>query len=151
MKSLRIILLEIIGPILQRFRQLSLPLRGFKNISKKAVIERGVKLDRVYPQHIYIGENTLIASEVTILCHEHVYRDPVNPELPLLKKTTIGKRCFIGVSAMVLPGVNIGDDCIIGAASVVAHDIPAGSVAVGVPARVVRSNIRLNDKAIEIQ
>ena len=151
MKPMRILLLEAIGPILQKSRQLSLPLRGFKNISKTAVIERGVRLDRVYPQHIYIGDRTLVASDVTILCHEHVYRDPINPELPLLKKTTIGKRCFIGVSAMILPGVTIGDDCIIGAASVVAHDIPAGSVAVGVPARVIRSNVKLNDRAIEIR
>jgi acetyltransferase-like isoleucine patch superfamily enzyme len=127
-----------------------LPLRGFKNIAPDVVIERGVKLDRVYPEHIYIGSGTLVASDVTILCHEHVYRDPDDPELPLLKKTYIGKRCFIGVSAMILPGVRIGDDCIIGAASVVAHDIPAGSVAVGVPAKVVRSNIRMNQRAIEI-
>ena len=127
-----------------------LPLRGFKNISRKVIIERGVRLDRVYPQHIYIGDGTLVASDVTILCHEHVYRDPTNPHMPLMKKTTIGKRCFIGVSAMILPGVTIGDDCIIGAASVVAHDIPSGSVAVGVPARVIRSNIKLNDRAIMI-
>jgi acetyltransferase-like isoleucine patch superfamily enzyme len=150
MKSLRIHILETGGPVLQALRRSMLSLRGYSNISKKAVIERGVRLDRVYPEHIYIGDGTLVASSVTILCHEHVYRDPVNADLPLLKKVVIGQRCFIGVSAMILPGVTIGDDCIIGAASVVAHDVPSGSVAVGVPARVVRSNIRMNDRAIAL-
>lgn len=148
MKSLRIHVLEILGPLVQKSRKQMLSLLGYKNISKHAVIERGVRLDRVYPQHIYIDDGTLVAGGVTILCHEHVYRDPVDPRLPLLKKVQIGKRCFIGVAALILPGVTIGDDCIIGAGAIVTKDIPPGSLAVGVPARVVRSNIKLNDKAI---
>ncbi|UUZ76168.1 hypothetical protein LP414_33205 [Polaromonas sp. P1(28)-13] len=148
MKSIRIYVLEVLGPVVQNLRKVVLSLLGYKNISKRAVIERGVRLDRVYPQHIYIGDDTLVAGSVTILCHEHVYRDPVDRRLPLLKKVHIGKRCFIGVSAVILPGVTIGDDCIIGAGAIVSKDIPAGSLAVGVPARVVRSNIKLNDRAI---
>ena len=148
MKSIRIYVLEILGPVVQNLRQVVLSLLGYKNISKRAVIERGVRLDRVYPQHIYIDDGTLVASSVTILCHEHVYRDPIDSRLPLLKKVHIGKRCFIGVSAVILPGVTIGDDCIIGAGAIVSKDIPSGSLAVGVPARVVKSNIKLNDRAI---
>ncbi len=121
---------------------------GHANISKLAIIERDVRLDRVYPQHIYIGEHTLVASNVTILCHEHVYRDPVDKSLPLLKEVRIGKRCFIGVSAIILPGVTIGDECIIGAGSIVSKDIPPNSLAVGIPARIIKSDLRLNDRAI---
>jgi len=149
MRSIRIHVLEILGPVVQKLRQGVLHFLGYKNISKDAVIERGVRLDRVYPEHIYIGAGTLVAGNVTILCHEHVYRDPVDQQLPLLKKVNIGKRCFIGVSAVILPGVTIGDDCIIGAGSIVTKDIASGSLAVGVPAHVIRSNIRLNDRAIE--
>ena len=147
-KSFRIILLEVIGPFVQRIRFLILQIKGYRNISPKAIIERNVNLDRVYPESIYIGDGSLVASSVTLLCHEHVYREPGNAELPLHNPVRIGMRCFIGVSAIVLPGVTIGDDCIIGAGSVVTNNIPAGSVAVGNPARVIRSGIRLNDQAV---
>lgn len=147
-KSFRIIVLEILGPWVQRIRFLTLRLKGYQNISSLAIIERNVNLDRVYPSSIFIGPSSLIASSVTILCHEHIYRDPGNPNLPLHKPVRIGSRCFIGVSAVVLPGVTIGDDCVVGAGSIVTNDIPPGSVAVGNPARVIRSGLRLNDRAI---
>jgi acetyltransferase-like isoleucine patch superfamily enzyme len=150
MKSLRIRILEILGPIIQNIRLFLLTLKGYKNISKRVIIERGVNLDRVYPEDIHIGDGCLIASKATILCHEHVYRDEQNPELPLRKKVLIGRRCFIGVGAFILPGVNIGDDCIIGAGTVVTKDIPAGSLAVGVPAKVIKSGLKLNESAILI-
>lgn len=150
MKPLRIRILEILGPVVQNIRLSLLKLKGYKNISKKVIIERGVNLDRVYPEDIYISDGCLIASKATILCHEHVYRDHRNPELPLRKKVKIGRRCFIGVGSFILPGVKIGDDCIIGAGAIVAKDIPAGSLAVGVPAKVIRSGLKLNESAILI-
>ena len=51
----------------------------------------------------------------------------------------IGVDCWLGAGAIVLPGVTIGDGSIIAAGAVVTRDVPAGSVAVGVPARVVRA------------
>lgn len=147
-KSFRIITLEALSPWVQRLRLQTLRLKGYRNISPRATIERNVNLDRVYPASIYIGAGSLVASSATLLCHEHVYREPGNPELPLHKPVRIGSRCFIGVSAVVLPGVTIGDDCIIGAGSIVTRDIPPGSVAVGNPARVIRSGLRLNERAI---
>ena len=48
----------------------------------------------------------------------------------------------------MLLGVNIGDDCLIGAETVVTKDLPAGSIAVGVPARIIKSGIRMSDRAI---
>lgn len=45
----------------------------------------------------------------------------------------------MGINTIILPGVTIGDDVIIGAGSVVTRDIPSGSVAAGVPARVLKS------------
>lgn len=51
---------------------------------------------------------------------------------------TIGDRVWIP-SATVNPGVSIGDDVVIGAGSVVTHDIPSGSLAMGVPCRIVKA------------
>ena len=53
----------------------------------------------------------------------------------------IGRRCFIGGGAVVLPGVTIGDEVIVAAGAVVAADVPAHSVAAGVPAAVLRSGL----------
>lgn len=146
-KSLRIIILETLGPVVQKMRYLSLRLKGYDNISGLATIERNVNLDRVYPASIFIGAGSLIASSATILCHEHVYRDPLNAALPLRKPVHIGERCFVGVSAVILPGVTVGNDCIIGAGCVVTKSIPAGSMVVGVPARIIRSNLKLSSRA----
>lgn len=134
----------------QRFRYLKLQFMGYKNISKKAIIESRLNLDRVYPQGIHIGDYTLVASGTTILCHEHIKRDPHNHLNPFVTDTLIGKKCFIGVGATILPGVKIGDEVVIGAASVVTKDIPSNSLAVGNPAKVIRTNIQLDDNAVLI-
>ena len=53
----------------------------------------------------------------------------------------IGNNCLIGMGSILLDNCEIGDNCIIGAGSIVAQNrrIPAGSLAVGSPARVIRS------------
>ncbi|MGV8883238.1 MAG: acyltransferase [Rhodoglobus sp.] len=51
----------------------------------------------------------------------------------------IGKRVFVGTGCVILPNVSIGDNSIIGAGSVVTHNIPADSIAVGSPARVIKT------------
>lgn len=51
----------------------------------------------------------------------------------------IGKRVFIGAGCVILPNVSIGENSIVGAGSVVTHDIPANSIAVGSPARVIKT------------
>lgn len=149
-KSLRILFLEIFGPIKQALRLFILRATGYRNIHKSVVLERNLNLDKVDPSGITIKKDCLIAGGTTILCHEHVYRDPDNFDLPLLKPVEIGERTFVGVGATILPGVTIGNDCIIGAGSIVSKNIPDGSLAVGVPAKVIRTNLKMNDKAILI-
>ena len=51
----------------------------------------------------------------------------------------VGDDVFIGLKTLVLPGVRIGNRCIIGAGSVVNRSIPSGSIAAGVPARIIGS------------
>ena len=52
----------------------------------------------------------------------------------------IGKHCWIGGGAIIMPGVSIGDNVVIGAGSVVTKDIPSNSVAYGNPCRVHKEN-----------
>lgn len=60
-------------------------------------------------------------------------------EYELISPITIGNNVWIGSSAIVLPGVSIGDNSIIGAGSVVTRSVPTDSLAIGSPAKVVRT------------
>jgi maltose O-acetyltransferase len=64
---------------------------------------------------------------------------PRRDKLEAARPITIGDNVWIGGGAIVCPGVTIGDNSVIGAGSVVTRDIPADVVALGSPARVVRS------------
>lgn len=86
-----------------------------------------------------IGANTLIAGGVKIcgVNHgfsslDHPIRDQPTRELPI----EIGNDVWIGMGAIILPGVTIGDGCVIGANSVVNKDVPPMSIGVGSPFRV---------------
>lgn len=52
---------------------------------------------------------------------------------------TIGDNCLLGVGSVVLPNVTIGDNCFIGANAVVTHNIPSYSIAIGIPAKVIKT------------
>ena len=103
------------------------------DIGEHVRISRGARLDRTNPKGIHIGAFTAITSGVAVISHDYVMRE--------WHEVRIGKNCFIGFNAIVLPGVTIGDGCIVAGNSVVVRDVPAGSVVMGNPARVVESNI----------
>jgi len=89
--------------------------------------------------HIYVGDYTMIGPNVTIATAGH-------PILPALREKAyqynapvhIGRNCWIGAGAIILPGITIGDDVVIGAGSVVTKDLPSGVIAVGNPCRILR-------------
>ncbi|KAG5361834.1 putative acetyltransferase C18B11.09c [Yarrowia sp. C11] len=89
---------------------------------------------------ITIGDRVLLGPNVNLITATHDVdvqsrRDHVEYAAPI----TIGDDCWLGSGVQVMPGVNIGKGCTIGANSVVTRDIPAYSVAVGAPARVIKS------------
>src|ERR1019366_2203458 len=91
---------------------------------------------------VTIGERTQIASGVQILSgrRQHVRNADGRISGSLEGDFTpvlIGADCWIGAAAIVM--ADVGVRCTIGAGSVVSRPIPAGSVAVGSPARVIRS------------
>ncbi|MBD3923450.1 hypothetical protein IEZ26_02355 [Nocardioides cavernae] len=93
------------------------------------------------PFLIEIGSHVTISANVAFVNHDggaRVFRD-ASPNLHVYNRISVGSHVFIGMGTIILPGVTIGDRCVIGAGSVVTRDIPDGSVAVGVPCRVIKS------------
>ena len=62
----------------------------------------------------------------------------IHPTAVISPDAVIGSDVSIGAYTVIGHDVVIGDGCVIGAGSVVTKDIPANSIAVGVPARVLR-------------
>jgi len=134
---------SLIASKVQYMRIIYYRFKGY-DIHRSVILERHLHLDRLYPGGVHILENSLIASGVTILSHDHCKR--VNNQ-PLLLDTFIGKRCFIAVGATILPGVKIGDEVIVGAGAVVTKNIPSNVIVAGNPARIIRENIKMNERA----
>ena len=89
--------------------------------------------------HIYVGDYTMFGPNVTIATAGH----PILPELrekayQYNVPVNIGKNCWIGAGAIILPGITIGDNVVVGAGSVVTKDLPSNVVAVGNPCRILR-------------
>ena len=72
------------------------------------------------------------------------------PEIDIVKPIEIGDNVYIGYEAIILPGVTVGDNVVIGARSVVTKDIPSNSVAVGAPARVIKSLNDYKNKSLKL-
>lgn len=89
--------------------------------------------------HIYVGDHTMIGPNVTIATAGY-------PLLPELREKNyqynmpvhIGRNCWIGAGAIILPGVTIGDHTVVGAGNIVTKDLPSSIVAVGNPCHVLR-------------
>jgi maltose O-acetyltransferase len=89
---------------------------------------------------IVIGEDCQIGPNVQLLTPVHpVAPQPRKDRIEAARPITIGDNVWLGGGAIVCPGVSIGDNSVIGAGAVVTRDIPADSLAVGSPARVVRT------------
>lgn len=129
----------------RQLRMYLLHAKGYKNISAGTVIESGVKLDKLNRTGIHIASGCLIASGTTILTHEHIFVKPDGSYY--FKDTYIGNNCFVGVNSLICPGVHIGNECVVGGGSVVTKDVPDNSMVVGVPAKIVKTGIHMNDHA----
>lgn len=87
---------------------------------------------------IVIGDDCLIGHNAVLATLNHDLRPARRADMRP-SPVVIGRNVWIGANVTVVPGVTIGDNAVIGAGSVVTKDVMADSVAVGSPARVVRS------------
>ncbi len=121
-------------------------LDGYNNIviGRDVIIPEGVRLVTDASDEsakIIIGDGVLFAPNVSVYCTTHSYNelDSYIKSQPLKNKTTIIKTgSWIGINAIIMPGVTIGKNCVIGANSLVNSDIPDFTVAVGSPARIIK-------------
>ena len=91
--------------------------------------------------NVTIGEETLIAMHCRIVSSNHAIPDrdtPIRSQADVLLPVTIGRDVWLGTGVTILGGVTIGDGCVVGAGAVVTKDLPPYSVAVGIPAKVIR-------------
>lgn len=89
---------------------------------------------------VEIGDACLISMHCRIVSSNHTVPPlgtTIRSQPDVLLPTRIGRDVWLGAGATVLGGVTIGDGCVVGAGAVVTSDLPAGSIAVGVPARIV--------------
>lgn len=93
------------------------------------------------PWIITLGSNVHVTDGVKFITHDGgtlLYRSTI-PDLEITKPIKLGNDVYIGNNVIILPGVTIGDNVVIGAGAVVSKNIPDNSVAVGVPARVIKT------------
>ena len=117
-------------------------MRGVK-IGKQSHVARLVSMDDRNPRLIEIGDGVAITTGVMILCHQ---RDLSNykPGMYAMHcpfksgKVIIKDGAHIGIGAIIMPGVTIGEGAVIGAGAVVTKDIPPYTLAVGIPAKVIK-------------
>lgn len=103
------------------------------------------------PYLVTLGDHVSITGGVRFITHDGgvwVLRDE-EPNLDMFGPITVGNNVFIGLNVLVMPGVTIGNHCVIGAGAVVTHDVPSGSIAVGVPARVVGTTSAYRERSVQ--
>lgn len=113
---------------------------GYINIKDKVYIGTGTTL--FGHKGLEIGEYCLLAQNITITPYSHIFE---NPDEEIIKqgghtrKVTIGRDSYIGMNVCVLYSADIGEGSVVGSGAVVVKTLPPYSVAVGNPARVIRS------------
>lgn len=111
---------------------------GLLEIQEDTYINYGTTIAAML--RVQIGAHCRIGTYVMITDNNFHRLEPERrDELPQSAPVILEKNVWLGGRVIVLPGVTIGADSVIGAGSVVTHDIPPRSVAVGAPARVVKT------------
>lgn len=101
------------------------------HVEDPVFVSARVYIDHGFAWAVTIGANTVIAHDVMIIAHDAASKHLTG--YTQVKPVTIGKRCYIGAGAILLPGTTLGDRAIIGAGALVRGVIPAGAVAAGNP------------------
>ena len=112
---------------------------GYIKIGQAVYIGTGCMLHG--HQGLEIGDHSLLAQNITITPYSHKFddcNDTIIKQGGHTRKVTVGRDCYIGMGCCLVYSADIGDGSVVGSGSVVVHTIPPYSVAVGVPAKVIR-------------
>lgn len=88
-----------------------------------------------------IGENVLLAQNITLTPYSHHYEDPsriIYAQGGHCEKVVLGDDVYVGMGVCIMYSGNIGEGSVVGAGSVVVKPIPPYSIAVGNPAKVIK-------------
>lgn len=89
-------------------------------------------------EHIKIGNDCAISHNVTIMdSNAHSLDGDAHTE-----ETIIGNHVWIGTHCTILSGVHIGDGAVVAAGTLVTHDVEPYTLVGGVPARIIRHNVK---------
>jgi acetyltransferase-like isoleucine patch superfamily enzyme len=99
-------------------------------------------------KHIKIGNGTTIGWDVEILDSDlhSIMREDFEISKPIL----IGSHVWIGCRAMILKGVTIGAGSIVASGAVVTKDVPENTLVAGVPAKIVKKDVRWGNPANQL-
>ena len=96
------------------------------------------------PYLVKIGNHVALADRIRFMTHDggawvlrglkDEYKD-----IDVFGRIEIGDNVLVGINVIIVPGVKIGSNCIIGSGAIVTRDIPDNSVAVGFPAKVIKT------------
>ena len=118
-------------------------LRGVK-VGKGCYIDPAAIVETAYPENITIGDDVRIAAGAIIMTHikaPHFLRESgLVPSV--LKAVILEDHCFIGVNAVVMPGVRVGTAAVVVSGAVVLADVPPYSMVAGNPAQVVKRFVK---------
>ena len=106
-------------------------------------------IETTEPYLVSIGDNVMIAAGVRFATHDASACYYIPGASDLYGRIHIGDNCFIGMDALILPGVTLADNCIVGAGSVVTKSFcEPGSVIAGNPARKICTTEELREKNV---
>ena len=114
------------------------------NISSSIIIGQGtaiiagatINIDAEIGKHVIVNTNASVGHDCIIDDFVHI-----GPNSALAGNVTVGEGTHIGMGAAVIQGVKIGKWCVVGAGAVVIQDVPDGSMVVGNPARIIKTQM----------
>ena len=110
-------------------------------IGKGSIIGDNAILDA--RNHLLIGDNVNMSSNVSIYTEQHDYRDPLFRCTDRgRKQVEIGERAWIGSNVIILPGVTIGEGAVCCSGCVVTKDVAPYDVVAGIPAKTITTRPR---------
>ena len=94
-------------------------------------------IGNVHPAMVTIEDGAVIAARATLLEHDNAHYYTRGAKVRF-GEVRIGRKAFVGIGAVVLPGIEIGERAIVGANSVVRRNVAPGAIVAGVPATPLR-------------